>query len=187
MNFRTTRTRLATAVTAAVTAAVAAGALAVSASPASATASEGYVTGYGATWTNDWSNEGILATDSHRRSNATCLWQKILWAEGATERNGTVYDQTDIDGIFGPNTEYATKSLQRRWGLDDDGRAGPLTLGRADNKLRYSSRSTSSGTLTLRYYGRAHDFAMDRGANGRYSFYQDSAWQLASYSHSNCF
>ncbi|WP_328837892.1 peptidoglycan-binding domain-containing protein [Streptomyces europaeiscabiei] len=182
MNFRTTRTRLA----AAVTAAVATGALAVSASPASATSSQGYFTGYGTTWTDDWSNEGTLSSGSYARSNATCLWQKILWAEGATESNGTAYDYADIDGIFGSNTTYASKRLQTRWGLDDDGRVGPLTLGKADNKLRYSSGSTSAGTLYLRYDGAAHDFTLRRDDNNRYGFVQDSAWRLAGYNYRTC-
>lgn len=182
MNFRTTRTRLA----AAVTAAVATGALAVSASPAAATSSEGYFTGYGTTWTDDWSNEGTMSTSSYASSNATCLWQKILWAEGATESNGTAYDDADIDGLFGPNTKYATEKLQTRWGLDSDGLVGPLTLGTADNKLRYSSGSTSSGTLTLRYDGAAHDFTVTRDDNNWYRFYQEGVWRLAGYNYRSC-
>jgi hypothetical protein len=182
MNFGTTRTRLA----AAVAAAVATGALAVSASPASATSSQGYFTGYGTTWTDDWSNEGTLSSGSYARSNATCLWQKILWAEGATESNGTAYDYADIDGVFGSNTTYASKRLQTRWGLDDDGRVGPLTLGKADNKLRYSSGSTSSGRLYLKYDGAAHDFTLRRDDNNRYGFVQDGAWRLAGYNYRSC-
>ncbi|MGW0824105.1 peptidoglycan-binding domain-containing protein [Streptomyces sp. NPDC002845] len=182
MNFGTTRTRLA----AAVTAAVATGALAVSASPAAATSSQGYFTGYGTTWTDDWSNEGTLSTGSYKYSNATCLWQKILWAEGATESNGTDYDYADIDGVFGPNTKYATKKLQSRWGLDDDGLVGPLTLGRADNKLRYSSGSASSGTLTLRYDGARYDFTVKRFDNNRYGFIQDGGTRIAGYNYRTC-
>ncbi|MDO0913222.1 peptidoglycan-binding domain-containing protein [Streptomyces sp. DT2A-34] len=182
MNFGTTRTRLA----AAVAAAVATGALAVSASPASATSSQGYFTGYGTTWTDDWSNEGTLSSSSYARSNATCLWQKILWAEGATESNGTAYDSADIDGIFGSNTTYATKRLQTRWGLDDDGLVGPQTLSAADNKLRYSSGSTSSGTLTLTYDGISHDFTMTRSDSNQYRFYQEGVWRLAGYNYRSC-
>lgn len=181
MNFGTTRTRL----VAAVASAVATVALAAIASPASATAAEGYVTGYGAVWTDDWSNEGTLSSGSYATSNATCLWQKILWAEGATERDGTAYDYSDIDGSFGPNTTYATQRLQARWGLDDDGRAGPLTLGTADNKLRYSSGSTS-GTLFLTYDGVANDFTLRRDDSNRYGFVQDGAWRLAGYNYRTC-
>ncbi|WP_371662288.1 peptidoglycan-binding protein [Streptomyces sp. NBC_00280] len=182
MNFGTTRNRLA----AAVASAVATLALAASASPASATAAQGYITGYGTTWTDDWSNEGTLSSGSYATSNATCLWQKILWAEGATESDGTAYDYSDIDGLFGPNTTYATKRLQARWGLDDDGRAGPLTLGTADNKLRYSSGSASSGTLFLTYNGTSHDFTLRRDDNNRYGFVQDSSWRLAGYDYRTC-
>ncbi|WP_151476922.1 peptidoglycan-binding domain-containing protein [Streptomyces albicerus] len=181
MNFGTTRTRLATAVAAA----VATAALAVSASPASATSAQGYFTGYGA-WTDDWSNEGTLSTGSYANSNATCLWQEILWAEGATESNGTAYDEADIDGIFGPNTEYASKKLQTRWGLDNDGRVGPLTLGTADNKLRYISGSTEAGTLYLRYDGAAHDFTLRRDDSNRYWFVKDGAWRVAAYNYRTC-
>ncbi|MFF5011540.1 hypothetical protein ACFY3G_53400 [Streptomyces phaeochromogenes] len=181
MNVRMTRTRLAAAV-----AAVATGALAVSASPASATSSQGYFTGYGSVWTDDWSNEGTLATNSYRYSNATCLWQKILWAEGVRESNGTVYDEADIDGNFGPNTTYTTKTLQTRWGLDNDGRVGPLTLGKADSNLRYISGSTSSGTLILWYDGAAHDLILHRNSDNTYSFHQEGAWRSAAYNYRSC-
>ncbi|MFI2430452.1 peptidoglycan-binding protein [Streptomyces sp. NPDC018693] len=173
MTLRTARTRLG----AAVVAALAAGALAVSTSPASASASAGYING-GGDYTNDFGDEGLLSTtSSYRNSTATCLWQQILWAEGANESNGTDFDFSDIDGMFGPNTEHATKRLQVTWGLADsfndaDGKVGSNTFGYADSKLRYVSGSTASGEyLRVRYDGALHDLDFLRATNGRYIIY----------------
>lgn len=174
MHFRTTRTRLSrTRLSAAAVAALAAGAMAVSASPASASAGSGYING-GGTYTNDFGDEGDLSSSSYANSTATCLWQQILWAEGATESNGSRYDLSDIDGRFGPNTTYATKKLQSRWGLTADGWVGGNTFGRADSKLRYVSGSTASGEyLRVRYDGAYHDLDFLRATNGRYIIYTD--------------
>ncbi|CAM5695711.1 peptidoglycan-binding domain-containing protein [Streptomyces aurantiogriseus] len=173
MSLRTTRTRLA----AGVVAALAAGALAISASPASAAASDGYVRGAG-TYTDDFGDEGLLSTSSYNSSNVTCLWQQILWAEGANESDGTDFDLSDADGLFGSNTQHATKRLQVSWGLADsfndaDGKVGTNTFGYADSKLRYVSGSTASGEyLRVRYDGALHDLDLLRTADdGYYIFY----------------
>ncbi|MFD5267079.1 peptidoglycan-binding protein [Streptomyces sp. NPDC058335] len=172
MTLRMTRTRLG----AAIVAASAACALAVSASPASASASSGYING-GATWTDDFGDEGLLSTSSYSNSSATCLWQQILWAEGANESDGTDYDLADVDGIFGPNTAHATKRLQVTWGLADsfndaDGKVGTNTFGYADSKLRYDSGSSASGEwLRVRYDGAVRDLDFLRTAEGRYILY----------------
>ncbi|KUO21746.1 peptidoglycan-binding domain-containing protein [Streptomyces dysideae] len=185
------RTPLSRATTAAV-GALAAGALAISATPASASPASGYVNGGGA-YSNDWSNEGgptghsLYNGGKYKKSNATCLWQKILWAEGVTEQNGSLYDGDDIDGDFGPNTTYATKKLQKRWGLTADGKVGPKTFGKADAKLRYVSGSTSANrVLTVRYAGRSHSFTLKRNAQGNYSFSQDGGVKLAGYKYRSC-
>lgn len=167
MTLRTTRTRLG----AAVVAAFATGALAFSASPASAAASDGYVRGAG-TYTDDFGDEGVLSTSSYSDSSATCFWQQILWAEGATERDGTAFDQADIDGQFGPNTNHATRNLQSRWNVGVDGEVGPQTFGVADSKLRFVSGSTGSGEyLWLRYDGASRDLDLLRADDGRYIFF----------------
>jgi hypothetical protein len=167
MTLRSTRIRLG----ATVVAAFAAGALALSASPASAAASDGYVKGGGA-FADDFGDEGVLSTTSYRTSSATCFWQQILWAEGATERDGTAFDQADMDGDFGPNTDHATRNLQSRWNVGVDGEVGPQTFGVADSKLRFVSGSTASGEyLRLRYDGASHDLDLLRTDDGRYIFY----------------
>ncbi|WP_063769835.1 peptidoglycan-binding domain-containing protein [Streptomyces scabiei] len=167
MSLRTTRTRLG----AGVVAALAAGALAVSAAPASASASAGYINGGGA-YSNDFGDEGELSTSSYENSGATCLWQQILWAEGATESNDTAFDFSDIDGKFGSNTKYATEKLQARWGLGVDGRVGTDTFGYADSKLKYSSGNTGSGEwLRVKYDGRDRDLDFLRATDGKYIIY----------------
>jgi hypothetical protein len=183
-----TRTRLG----AAAVAALAAGALAVGASPASASASasDGYVSGAG-TYTDDFGDEGTLSTSSYGSSNATCLWQTILLAEGADESDGTDFDHSDIDGHFGSNTQHATKRLQVSWGLADsfsdaDGKVGPNTFGYADRKLRHLSGSTDSGgNLKLRYQGTKHYFDVYR-TDGKYRIYHNDAWRSTSYTSDTC-
>ncbi|MFI9763157.1 peptidoglycan-binding protein [Streptomyces sp. NPDC051963] len=185
-----TRTRLTTA---AVSAAVA-GALAVSASPASASASNGYVSG-GGSFYDDFADEGTLSTSSHKDSNATCLWQIILYAEGVKESNGTQFDYADIDGKFGSNTAYATKQLQKAWGLTQDGKVGKKTFGSADDKWNASTRageleyrstgSTSATKYKIRYHGSRYYFDVYRTSSGMYRFLHQDAWRLASYSNNS--
>ncbi|MFG2732554.1 peptidoglycan-binding protein [Streptomyces canus] len=151
---------------------LAAGAFVLSPSPASAAASDGYVRGYGE-WEGDWGDEGEITRWAFDDSNAACLWQKVLWAEGAREVDGTTFDQADIDGDFGSNTERATEWLQAKWNLQYfDGRAGPESFGRADNNIRYSSGSEGSGEqLDLVYRGAVWSFSLRRDGDGTYSFY----------------
>ncbi|MCX5526056.1 peptidoglycan-binding protein [Streptomyces bobili] len=172
MTLRKTHTRLG----AGIVAGLAACALAVSASPASASASSGFING-GATYTDDFGDEGLLSTSSYSNSSATCLWQQILWAEGANESDGTDFDLADADGMFGSNTQHATKRLQVTWGLADsfndaDGKVGTNTFGYADSKLRFASGSTASGEyLRVRYDGAVRDLDFLRTQEGRYILY----------------
>ncbi|MFE1437982.1 peptidoglycan-binding protein [Streptomyces sp. NPDC058739] len=191
MNMRTTRAR----VTTGAVAALAAGALALGASPASAAASDGYVSGSG-TFYDDFGDEGNLSTSSHSTSNATCFWQIILYAEGVKESDGTLYDKSDIDGEFGPNTKYATKQLQRAWGLTQDGIVGKKTFGAADEKwnastgageLEYRAYSSNASTrYKLRYHGSRYYFDIYRAANGKYRFFHNNKWMYASYNGTGC-
>ncbi|KUM92754.1 hypothetical protein AQI88_29795 [Streptomyces cellostaticus] len=187
-----TRTRLATA---AVSAAVA-GALAVSASPASASASGGYVSG-GGSFYDDFADEGTLSTTSYKDTNATCLWQIMLYAEGVKESDGTQFDWDDINGKFSSNTAYATKQLQKAWGLTQDGKVGKTTFGAADDKwnpttgageLEYRSTGTTDATkYKLRYHGSRYYFDIFRTASGKYRFYHKNVWHYASYKNdSSC-
>ncbi len=179
------RTRL----TGAAIAALATGAMTVGATPASAALSDGYVRGYD-TFVGDWGDEGELAHGllKNNNSNAVCLWQKVLWAEGATEKDLSRFDESDIDGHFGANTEYATKSLQARWNLSMDGVVGKATFGRADDYLRFSSGSDDRGqVLNLVYRGRDWSFSVRRDSNGIYSFYDGGGTRRnAGYDYNTC-
>ncbi|EFH30893.1 hypothetical protein RKD30_005396 [Streptomyces pristinaespiralis] len=187
MGFRMTRTHLG-----ATLAMCAAATLAMSASPASAKISDGYVRGYD-TYVGDWGDEGTISTAAYSQNNAVCLWQTILWAEGANESDGTNFDGTDIDGIFGGNTYGATKRLQVSWGLASsydkaDGMVGPNTFGRADNQLVKTGGSTARGeTVEFVYNGSVHDFAVERDSEGRYRFREgNDTWRLAAYGYRSC-
>ncbi|MGW1976965.1 peptidoglycan-binding domain-containing protein [Streptomyces sp. NPDC001889] len=165
------------------------GALAAGVTPASAAMSDGYVRGYD-TFAGDWGDEGELrhGLGAHNNSNAVCLWQKVLWAEGAQEKDLSTFDQADIDGHFGENTEHATRSLQSRWKLDNDGVVGNLTFGRADNNLRYAGGSEGRGEqLNVTYRGRDWSFGLRRDGQGVYSFYDGAGHRRdAGYDYNTC-
>ncbi|MEW2631875.1 peptidoglycan-binding protein [Streptomyces sp. NPDC048389] len=163
-----------------------AGTVALGTSPASAKASDGWVRGYGAV-TDDWSDEGVLH-DRSRVSNAVCLWQKILWAEGVHKSGGKRFALSDVNGKFTYDTKVATKNLQYRFNLGADGVVGPATFGRADVKLSISSGSTAKGKkLYLTYLGAAHNFSIVRNTQGKYVF-KDKAgdWRQAGYNYRTC-
>ena len=151
----------------------------LSSTPAHAAKSDGYVRGYD-TYVGDWGDEGTLSRGDS--SNAVCLWQKILWAEGAEEQDGTSFDQSDIDGHFGGNTAHATHDLTGKYLV------GNTQFGRADNQLEYRSGSEGEGrTLELTYNGSAHNTTMIRDTEGRYKFYDDGGVvRAASYTTNTC-
>jgi hypothetical protein len=108
----------------------------------------------------EWDDEGEVSRYSHSVSGATGLWQAVLWADGATESNGTPYDEGDIDCQFGPNTEYTTRSWQAMMGnLAVDGRAGNHTWTVAGDHL-VNLASFGDGAWVVRYQGRVHSFTM---------------------------
>ncbi|MFI9832916.1 peptidoglycan-binding protein [Streptomyces sp. NPDC051913] len=186
MSLRTAATRAATAAVGSLTAVT----LAMSASPASAAYSDGYVRGYGI-YGDDWGDEGGAKMSNGggwNESNAVCLWQKILWAEGANETNGTNFDAADVTGYFGDNTEHGTRELQARWGLTVDGLVGNNTFGRADKELRVTGGSDDSGEqLNMTYDGDLHSFSVVRNSEGKYSFRDgDDTWRIAGYNYRTC-
>ncbi|MFC7217404.1 peptidoglycan-binding protein [Streptomyces polyrhachis] len=163
--------------TAAMVIALGAGA-ALTASPASASNSYNglaYVQGSG-TFTDDWQDEGRLSTGENTYSNATCLWQKILWAEGKLAWNS-------IDGIFGPATQSATKIWQTLHGTDDDGVVGSGTFTRAGYHLIDSNGDGAVDT----YRGSSNSFLVSRDADGHYLFYdRTGAKRAAGYNYRTC-
>ncbi|MFI6934934.1 peptidoglycan-binding protein [Streptomyces sp. NPDC050287] len=157
------------------------GVLALAPTPASASVSQGYVVGAGVV-TDDWGDEGPLSASQHSNSYAVGLWQWVLWAEAAPETNGTAFDLGDIDCRFGANTTYATKQLQKRWRLSQDGIVGKATFSRADNELILFE---GSGFDTVAYSGSEGDIYFNRDDVGVYTFpvvYKDDEILDASYS-----
>ncbi|MCQ4205914.1 peptidoglycan-binding domain-containing protein [Streptomyces longispororuber] len=196
MIFTTTRARRA----AGVIAALAAGALAISAPAASASAAGGFISGGGSVY-DDFGDEGTISTTSaYRNSNVACLWQQILWAEGVKESNGTAFDKSDADGRFGANSAYATKQLQKRWGLTADGVVGKGTFGKVDTKRQqiggeWTGRLLHVGTDTsdpdeyykLRYYGKSETLTFYRDDTGRYRFHTgQNSFAYVAYGHNSC-
>ncbi|MCT2279363.1 peptidoglycan-binding protein [Micromonospora chalcea] len=140
------------------------------ASSASASASAGYISGVDAV-TDDWGDEGTLSTTSYANSGAVGLWQKVLVADG-------LMSTVDVDCSFGPKTLAATKTWQSRNGLTADGKVGPATFGKADNRL------TDQGNGYV-YYNGSNGVAAFKRANGRYSalFYNSNdTWSVVYYS-----
>jgi hypothetical protein len=139
-----------------------------------ASVAEGFVAGTDIA-TDDFGDEGPVDSNSRRQSLAAGMWQAILWADGAIEENGTVFDASDIDCDFGPNTTAATRNWQARHGLSDvDGSAGPQTLGRADNKLKLFPTQGDVGPSVVVYVGTLHSLTMIRkeGAGSANHAYQ---------------
>ncbi|MFF0738843.1 peptidoglycan-binding protein [Streptomyces sp. NPDC004111] len=181
MSSHARRINLAASAVAMVTAAV----LALSTTPASASGTYSglaYIAGAG-TYTDDWGDEGITDTTHNINSNATCVWQQILWADGYLP------SIAQIDGVFGTATATATANWQRHFmgAASADGSAGKNTWGNADNRLYYISGSETSGLLVVAYNGRSHDFTLGRGEDGKYRFGDGTGnWWYAGYNYRTC-
>ncbi|MFE5488082.1 peptidoglycan-binding protein [Streptomyces sp. NPDC056527] len=180
MSWRTKRIKLSACTVGALAAAM----FAVSTTPAAASGTYSglaYVYGTGV-YTNDWGDEGVTDVNTNASSNATCLWQMILWANG--------YLASDIDGVFGTNTKNATAKYQDDTDyLTVDGSAGKATWSyAADYQIAYVSGSEAAGqTLNLRYDGTVNRFDMRRIGDGNYEF-RDSRgnWRKAGYNYRTC-
>jgi hypothetical protein len=66
--------------------------------------------------TDDWQDEENLGVDDYATSNATALWETVLWADGAQWQDDDgdwhPFTKSQIDGSFGPETESATQWWQ---------------------------------------------------------------------------
>lgn len=100
----------------------------------------------------DWHDEGIVDVSHNTNSNATCLWQKILW--GGRQLTST----SQIDGQFGPTTVSAAKSWQSTWmgSSSADGSAGKNAFIAASP---YLGDSDGDGNVDT-YYGTDHTISM---------------------------
>jgi hypothetical protein len=158
--------------------------------------SEGFVAGSGVV-TDDFGDEGPVDSNSHPSSLAAGMWQAILWADGAHEQDGTAFDTSDIDCQFGPNTTAATRNWQSTHGADQDGSAGPQTLGHADDRLSICINGSTSTQSVVRYSGSVHNlfFIRKEGSGSVNHAYQaigtDGKLRVISYdfisSCSSCF
>ncbi|WP_369171000.1 peptidoglycan-binding protein [Streptomyces sp. R28] len=159
------------------------------ATPAAASGSysgRAYVYGSGEV-NDDFDDEGVVNVTTHRSSNVTCLWQTILWAHGYLPSSG-------IDGIFGDQTDAATRKFQADKGLVADGSAGRNSWTKAGDRIRQIDNQ--NGWLFVVYYGvtgsrspyGSHDFVLQRSPDGNYRFYppQDGGPYWASYNSRTC-
>ncbi|NEA98768.1 peptidoglycan-binding domain-containing protein [Streptomyces sp. SID13726] len=175
MKIRTARRRM--AVTAVLGAALGT-TLAMVTLPASAAVSDGYISGTGS-FRNDWSDETVQA-GYFAQSNAACLWQKVLWAEG-------LLTNSEVDGDFGSKTIARTKTLQSRWHIPVTGKADKATFNRAGGRLSLVSGSIANGKrLVLEYRGAAQEFTVRRNESGRHAFHLDGSWKTAAYKQRTC-
>ncbi|WP_460062366.1 peptidoglycan-binding domain-containing protein [Streptomyces sp. YKOK-I1] len=152
----------------------------LSADPAQASGTysgRAYIYG-GGDWVGDWGDEGDLSTGTNTYSNATCLWQTILSADG-------YLSVSDVDGIFGSKTKAATKLWQDWKNLDNDGVAGKNTFDKADDKLEYFD--SPDDTLRFYYNGKYWQPTIIREASGNYGFYDAAGtYRLAGYNYRTC-
>ncbi|MEU1895296.1 peptidoglycan-binding domain-containing protein [Streptomyces pristinaespiralis] len=186
MNFQRKRARAVAAVMGAALVTT----LGLAASPASAKISDGWVRGYDR-FSDDWDDEGDLQRlEPYSNSNATCLWQRILWAEGAyaVDYDNERFTKGDIDGYFGWRTFYSTRDLQRRLAVTQDGIVGGTTFGLVNKHMYQTGGSTARGrTLDLRYQGREHSFDLRRNTEGKYVFPDgNDDWRQAGYEYLSC-
>ncbi|MFC7218799.1 peptidoglycan-binding protein [Streptomyces polyrhachis] len=146
--------------------------------PASANTTDGYVSG-GGDFTNDWDDEGVLSVNSYGSSNATCMWQLILVAEG-------LLASEQIDGEFEVATYQATKEWQMRYlGADyANGIVGQETFGRADDNLVNSTFGKTGAPYW--YEGEQGVVRVWRGNDGRYHFSDAGIDRIAGYDYRTC-
>ncbi|WBQ03633.1 peptidoglycan-binding domain-containing protein [Kribbella sp. CA-293567] len=127
----------------------------------------------------DWEDEGVINVRTHRNSDVTCLWQKILVADG-------YLPWTEKDGIFGDDTHAATVRWQRDRGLTPDGSAGRATWAKADDRIRENGMD---GSYRIGYYeGSRSYFPIRRTASGVHQFWDhaDGPLRTASYNVRTC-
>ncbi|MDG4859522.1 hypothetical protein P8605_15390 [Streptomyces sp. T-3] len=134
--------------------------------------------------TNDWGDEGTLSKYQHANSNATRLWQTVLYADGAKWKGSDgkwhKFTKWDIDGQFGWKTHSATKYWQDKEELEDvDGIVGKETFGHADDFL-----DGPYGGGKVIYMGLSHEVKLKR-LDGKYYVKIDGQWKQAAYDWSS--
>ncbi|SDJ42073.1 hypothetical protein SAMN05421806_101324 [Streptomyces indicus] len=146
-------------------------ALTASTVPAEAKTSDGWIRGYDG-YGDDLDDEGMLNMSTFANSNATCFWQKILWAEGAEyNSDGDKFTFRMVDGIFGPKTAQATEDLNFRIRKVSSTSATKEIFFYMGNKLVQTGGSTARGKdLYLEFRGESYTFRIKRNSEGKYTF-----------------
>ncbi|MER5216777.1 peptidoglycan-binding protein [Streptomyces sp. NPDC002838] len=158
-----------------------AGGTATAMAPAASAAPYHGIDGSGAVH-DDWKDEEDLSVDDYASSNATALWETVLWADGARyeDEDGDLhaFKKSQIDGSFGPETESATQWWQEHFGLpEDDGIVNDDDWKDAQNQLR----GPYSGN-TVEYRGAARDVTFKRvGGKYRVKLKNTGSWKNAYY------
>jgi hypothetical protein len=178
------------AVVPAVSAATALGLTLTLAGPAAANGTysgRAYVYGAG-TVLDDLNNEGVVSQTTNRVSNATCMWQTILYANG-------YLPASEVDGAFGPTTAAATKKFQRDKGITADGSAGRNTWKKAGTRV-FDGGPQADGWHFVIYKGingasasyTARQVTFQRDPSGNYRFYPPNYGSrlAASYNTRTC-
>lgn len=131
---------------------------------------------------DDWQDEENLSVDDYAQSNATALWETVLWADGAMyeDEDGDwhPFKKNKIDGSFGPETESATQWWQNHYGLAEDD--GVVT-----DDCWESAQSRLTGPFaggTVQYVGSARTVTLKR-VSGKYrvKLKGTGSWKIAYY------
>lgn len=141
--------------------------------PASASIEQGSVVGTGAV-RDDWGDEGPISRTRYAVSGATMLWQLVLYADGYLEFS-------DVDCVFGPRTQAATRRWQENHGYLGTGEVNRATFGLADDFLY---RGTGNW---VHYDGIVEDRTVSFIRNGSYRISTERfPTGVASYTSSPC-
>ncbi|MER7178863.1 peptidoglycan-binding domain-containing protein [Streptomyces hyaluromycini] len=130
---------------------------------------------------DDWQDEENLGVDDYTNSNATALWQTVLWADGAQwqddDGDSHPFEKAQIDGVFGDQTESATQWWQEHFNLTDrDGVVTEESWTFAQGKL---SGPPGNGTVT--YNGVRKATFKRVGVKYRVRFKGTGSWKNAYY------
>jgi hypothetical protein len=131
---------------------------------------------------DDWQDEENLSVDDYASSNATALWEAVLWADGAKyeDEDGDwhAFTKSKIDGSFGPETESATQWWQDRYGLpENDGVVTDDCWKDAQNQLHGPYAGSS-----VQYWGDARTVTFKRvGGKYRVKLKNTGSWKNAYY------
>ncbi|MEU9167269.1 peptidoglycan-binding domain-containing protein [Streptomyces sp. NPDC048420] len=158
-----------------------AGAIGLAVAPAADAASYHGIDGNGPV-NDDWQDEENLSVDDYTDSNATALWQSVLYADGALwqDEDGDWHNfsKRQIDGSFGPQTESATQWWQEHYNLAEND--GVVTDQSWEFAQKWLLGPSSGGGV--RYHGDKRDVDLKR-VSGKYrvKLKGTGSWRIAYY------